>query len=101
QALTAAEQAAGRVPAGYEYRLPTEAEWEYCCRAGTTTEWSTGTTISSSQATIGGALGSPSFPIGQTAVVGSYPANAFGVHDMHGHVAEWCPTRSCRTPQHR
>ena len=90
QALTAAEQAAGRVPAGYEYRLPTEAEWEYCCRAGTTTEWSTGTTISSSQANIGGALGSPSFPIGQTAVVGSYPANAFGVHDMHGNVAEWC-----------
>jgi hypothetical protein len=90
QALTAAEQAAGRVPTGYEYRLPTEAEWEYCCRAGTTTEWSTGASISMSQANINGALASPTWPTGQTAVVGSYPANAFGVHDLHGNVAEWC-----------
>ncbi|MBM3963307.1 MAG: formylglycine-generating enzyme family protein, partial [Planctomycetes bacterium] len=90
QALTAAEQAAGRVPPGYEYRLPTEAEWEYRCRAGTTTEWSTGTTSSMSQANINGALASPTWPTGQTAVVGSYPANQFGVHDLHGNVAEWC-----------
>ena len=84
QALTASEQAAGRVPAGYQYRLPTEAEWEYCCRAGTTTEWHTGTSISSSQANIGGGFS------GQTTVVGSFVPNAFGLHDMHGNVNEWC-----------
>lgn len=90
QALTATEQAAGRVPAGYEYRLPTEAEWEYCCRAGTTTEWHTGTSLSTSQANFGGVLANSVHPYGQTAVVGSYAPNAFGLHDMHGNVLEWC-----------
>jgi formylglycine-generating enzyme required for sulfatase activity len=83
QALTAIEQAAGRVPQGYQYRLPTEAEWEYCCRAGTTTEWNTGTSLSTSQANIQAVLN-------QTAVVGTYAPNAFGLHDMHGNVWEWC-----------
>jgi formylglycine-generating enzyme required for sulfatase activity len=83
QALTAAEQAVGRVPPGYQYRLPTEAEWEYCCRAGTTTEWNTGTSLSTSQANIQAVLN-------QTAVVGTYAPNAFGLHDMHGNVLEWC-----------
>jgi formylglycine-generating enzyme required for sulfatase activity len=83
QALTAIEQAAGRVPQGYQYRLPTEAEWEYCCRAGTTTEWNTGTSLSTSQANFQGVLG-------QTAVAGTYAPNAFGLHDMHGNVWEWC-----------
>ena len=83
QALTAIEQAAGRVPQGYQYRLPTEAEWEYCCRAGTTTEWHTGTSLSTSQASFQGVPD-------QTTVVGSYAPNAFGLHDMHGNVAEWC-----------
>jgi formylglycine-generating enzyme required for sulfatase activity len=82
-ALTASEQAAGRVPPGYQFRLPTEAEWEYCCRAGTTTEWHTGTSLDTSQANFQGVLG-------QTAVVGSYAPNAFGLHDMHGNVWEWC-----------
>jgi formylglycine-generating enzyme required for sulfatase activity len=90
QALTAIEQAAGRVPQGYQYRLPTEAEWEYCCRAGTTTEWNTGTSLSTSQANFGGALPNGTYPGGQTAVVGSYAPNAFGLHDMHGNVWEWC-----------
>jgi formylglycine-generating enzyme required for sulfatase activity len=90
QALTAIEQAAGRVPQGYQYRLPTEAEWEYCCRAGTTTEWSTGTSLSTSQANFAGALANGAYPSGQTAVVGSYAPNAFGLHDMHGNVWEWC-----------
>lgn len=89
-ALTAVEQAAGRVPVGYQYRLPTEAEWEYCCRAGTTTEWNTGSSLTTSQANFGGALATPSFSFGQTAAVGSYPPNAFGLHDMHGNVSEWC-----------
>jgi len=90
QALTATEQAAGRVPAGYQYRLPTEAEWEYCCRAGTTTEWHTGTSLSTSQANFQGALANATYTSGQTAVVGSYAPNAFGLHDMHGNVFEWC-----------
>jgi formylglycine-generating enzyme required for sulfatase activity len=90
QALTATEQAAGRVPAGYQYRLPTEAEWEYCCRAGTTTEWNTGTSLSTSQANFQGALANGTYPNGQTAVVGSYAPNVFGLHDMHGNVWEWC-----------
>ena len=90
QALTATEQAAGRVPAVYQYRLPTEAEWEYCCRAGTTTEWNTGTSLSTSQANFQGALANGTYTSGQTAVVGSYAPNAFGLHDMHGNVFEWC-----------
>ena len=90
QALTVSEQAAGRVPAGYRYQLPTEAEWEYCCRAGTTTEWSTGTSLSTSQANFQGALANSTHPAGQTAAVGSYAPNAFGLHDMHGNVLEWC-----------
>jgi formylglycine-generating enzyme required for sulfatase activity len=90
QALTAIEQAAGRMPLGYQYRLPTEAEWEYCCRAGTTTEWHTGASLSPNQANFGGALANTTYPFGQTAVVGSYAPNAFGLHDMHGNVWEWC-----------
>jgi formylglycine-generating enzyme required for sulfatase activity len=82
-ALTAIEVAAGRVPVGYEYRLPTEAEWEYCCRAGTVTDWSVGSSISVSDANF-----APG--IGQTTAVGSYAANPWGLHDMHGNVFEWC-----------
>jgi formylglycine-generating enzyme required for sulfatase activity len=93
-ALTVQEAAAGRLPAGYEYRLPTEAEWEYCCRAGTTTEFHYGGTLVCGQANFAYSYhtaSSCSTPGGvSTAVVGSYAANAWGLHDMHGNVFEWC-----------
>lgn len=68
---------------GAGYRLPTEAEWEYACRAGTTTAYSFGESISPNQANFGDVRGAPK-------KVGSYRANAFGLYDMHGNLAEWC-----------
>jgi formylglycine-generating enzyme required for sulfatase activity len=97
QALTASEQAAGRVPTGYQYRLPTEAEWEYCCRAGTTAEFHTGAALFCGDARIEYSQHSASScnipttgPGSGTLDVGSFPPNAFGLHDMHGNVREWC-----------
>ena len=76
------------------YRLPTEAEWEYACRAGTNTGTSFGNSLVSSQANFDGNESYNSATTGQylgrTAPVGSYPANAWGLYDMHGNVAEWC-----------
>ncbi|SFL16036.1 Formylglycine-generating enzyme, required for sulfatase activity, contains SUMF1/FGE domain [Falsiroseomonas stagni DSM 19981] len=68
---------------GRVYRLLTEAEWEYAARAGTTTPYSFGFSIGPSQANY--SVGGP----GRTQAVGSYPANAWGLHDMHGNVWEW------------
>ncbi|GEM_PF-3727290 len=67
-----------------KYRLPSEAEWEYACRAGTTTPFYFGEKITPDVANYkGGCLES-------TTEVGRYPANAFGLCDMHGNVFEWC-----------
>jgi formylglycine-generating enzyme len=77
------------------YRLPTEAEWEYACRAGTQTPFNTGPCLAAgAQANYAGTYpyaGCPSGPyVGWTVPVGSYPANAFGLYDMHGNMWEWC-----------
>ncbi len=80
---------------GQTYRLPTEAEWEYAARAGTTTPFNTGSTISPQQANFDGRYGYPDVHNGgglyrgQTVPVGSFAPNAFGLHDMHGNVGEW------------
>lgn len=75
-------------------RLPTEAEWEYACRAGTTTPFNTGENIKTSQANYNG-----NFPykgnskgkyLKKSVPVGSYEPNAWGLYDMHGNVYEWC-----------
>ena len=72
---------------GEEYRLPSESEWEYAARAGTTTWYSWGQDIGRNRANCGG-CGS-NWDNEQTAPVGSFAANAWGLHDMHGNVWEW------------
>lgn len=66
------------------YRLPTEAEWEYACRAGTTTAYSFGNKITPKDANYDDSK------IDKPVEVGSYKPNAFGLYDMHGNVGEWC-----------
>jgi len=100
--LTQQQQAAGTIPPGWVYRLPTESEWEYACRAGTTTALyfgnairegmanfysydeydSTNGTITTNTAGVG--------YIGKTTPVGSYRANSLGLYDMCANVWEWC-----------
>ncbi len=82
------------LPENWEFRLPTEAQWEYTCRAGTTTATSFGNMLDKSQANF---RGKPYNNTNDTALtfntchkVGSYPANPWGIHDMHGNIYEWC-----------
>jgi formylglycine-generating enzyme required for sulfatase activity len=90
-ALTAQQSAQANVPQGYQYRLPTEAEWEYACRAGTTTEFNVGSALFCNQAKhwyshhANSGCNSAS-----TVSVGSYAPNAWGLYDTHGNVWEWC-----------
>jgi formylglycine-generating enzyme required for sulfatase activity len=91
--LTELGRQSGDLPNDWEFRLPTEAQWEYACRAGTTTATTFGDKLSSKQANFkgkpyNGAEQGPS--LNRAAKVGSYPANAWGLHDMHGNVVEWC-----------
>jgi formylglycine-generating enzyme required for sulfatase activity len=79
---------------GRHYTLPSEAQWEYACRAGTTKPFHFGETISSELAnydsTVIYGAGSKGEYRRQTTDVGTFPANAWGLYDMHGNVHEWC-----------
>ncbi|GAX35757.1 bifunctional serine/threonine-protein kinase/formylglycine-generating enzyme family protein [Nodularia sp. NIES-3585] len=79
---------------GKIYRLPSEAEWEYACRAGTVTPFYFGETITTDLVNYYGNYPYASAPKGeyrdQTTNVGNFPPNSFGLHDMHGNIFEWC-----------
>ena len=75
---------------GRVYRLPTEAEWEYACRAGTTTEYSSGNGLDAMKRVGWCSYSSEYASYGQTKAVGSFFPNAFGLYDMHGNTYEWC-----------
>jgi len=77
-------QESGNIPAGWAYVLPTEAQWEYACRADTNTSYYWGDSINSNDANYGN-------NIGHTSEVGLYDANPWGFFDMHGNVSEWTP----------
>jgi formylglycine-generating enzyme len=98
--LTQQERLAGRIPTNWTYRLPTEAEWEYACRAGTTTPFYLGNELRSGMANFNGqyeyvgGVGTVVNPSGalvnRTTAVGTYAPNAWGLYDMAGNVWEWC-----------
>jgi len=91
--LTERAWAAGELDSGWAFQLPTEAQWEYACRAGTSTATAFGPRFQLSQANIAGepdSGGAAPQSLGRACAVGSYAANAWGIHDMHGNVFEWC-----------
>ena len=100
--LTLQEQAAGRLPSGWVYRLPTESEREYACRAGTTTAFHYGNALHGGMANFFNYweydastgdiyVSDPTvLCLMRTTTVGSYQPNAWGLYDMHGNVEEWC-----------
>ncbi|MBI5693006.1 MAG: formylglycine-generating enzyme family protein [Verrucomicrobia bacterium] len=86
------EAAAPELPSGWEFRLPTEAQWEYACRAGTTSAFAFGDSLTKAEANFGRPFrgAPPGFPDGSATPVGTYPPNAWGIHDLHGNQWEWC-----------
>ena len=91
--LTELGRRSGVLPKNWEFRLPTEAQWEYACRAGTTTATAFGDKLSSKQANFKGTPysgGERGPSLNRATPVGSYPANPWGMHDMHGNAFEWC-----------
>jgi formylglycine-generating enzyme required for sulfatase activity len=97
---SAQEFAAGKIPSGWAYRLPTESEWEYACRSGSTSAFYFGSRIRSDFANfagtneydsiIGDMPNTNGVHLETTTPVGSYSANGWGLYDMAGNVAEWC-----------
>lgn len=95
--LTSVERAAGRLPTGWQYTLPTDAQWEYACRAGTTTSFHFGAGQSqlSDYAWFGGQCHDVHYP-GNTKneryahLIGLKRPNGWGLYDMYGNVWEWC-----------
>jgi formylglycine-generating enzyme required for sulfatase activity len=115
-ALTRREQAAGRIFTNWVYRLPTEAEWEFACRAGTTNAFYLGSSLHSGMANFDGryeyvggtgtVFNAGGVFTNRTVPVGGYAANPLGLYDMAGNVWEWCqdwygayPTNSVTDPQ--
>jgi formylglycine-generating enzyme required for sulfatase activity len=93
RALTARARRAGTLPEGWEARLPTEAQWEYACRAGTATAFASGGTLTRADANFYD--GTPrtreqGWPPGSPSPAAGRRANAWGLHDLHGNVFEWC-----------
>ncbi len=93
-AMVFCEQLTKQVKGKSKYTLPTEAQWEYACRAGTSTPFNTGENLTTDQGNYDGNYPYKDNPkgkfVGKTTPVGSYPSNKWGLSDMHGNVREWC-----------